>query len=342
VSVRATTVGAALAMLGCLTAGCASGSTGNITDPSSRPSIPTTTPSSATVKPTSPATTAATFPLTGVGTNNTGAVSARVIAAALSASYGQTQPVGAAQADTVYVEYSDTIRMIALYQSQSAPAIGPVAQTRPVDGNILAFQQPGFANTGGPPGFVQQLDAATVADLSNTKDPGAYTTTAAGVTTSTDALRRSTAATPPATPLLTFGSATGPLDKAATAAHTVTVPAVAGFPSVSWTYDAKSGRWHTSDPVLSAASPTNLIFQQVSYKGVELHHPGGPVVPSAHVYGAGAATVVSGPSGVKGVWSKPGPAAVTVYADSSGVPLSFRPGVTWVFLIPSGTTVTYS
>ena len=122
----------------------------------------------------------------------------------------------------------------------------------------------------------------------------------------------------------------------------VKVPAIAGFPAVTWTYDAKSGRWHTNDQVMSAASPTNLIFQQVSYKGVQLHHPGGAIVPSAHVFGAGVATVFSGASGITGVWTKPGNTAVTVYADSTGVPLSFRPGVTWVFLIPSGTNVTYS
>jgi hypothetical protein len=339
---RATTVGAALAMLAGLTAGCSSGSTGAITPPSSSASIPTTVPTSAGPTPSASTTTAATFPLTGVGTNNTASASARVIAAALSASYGQTQPVGAAQADTVYVEYSDTLRMIALYQSAPAPVIGPVAQTRPVDGNILQFQQAGFANTGGPPGFVTQLDQSMVADLSNAHDPSAYTSTGSGVTTSTDALRKSTATTPAATPLLTFGSPTGVLDKAAKTVHTVTVPAVAGFPSVTWTYDAKSGRWHTADQVMGAGSPTNLIFQQVSYKGVQLHHPDGAVVPSAHVYGNGAATVVSGPSAVSAVWTKPGPTAVTVYADSTGVPLSFRPGVTWVLLIPSGTQVTYS
>jgi hypothetical protein len=340
VSVRATTVGAALAMLGCLAAGCSSGSGASISNPSASPSAPATSASPVTPKPT--AAPAATFPLTGLGTNNTAAASARVMSAALSASYGQPQPTGANLADTVYVEYSDTLRMIALYQSTAAPVIGPVAQTRPVDGPILGFLNPGFANTGGPAGFVSQLDQATLNDLSNTRDPAAYTQTAAGLTTSTAALRRSTATAPAPTTLLTFGSPTGPLDKAAKPAHTVTVPAVAGFPAVTWNYDAKSGRWRTTDQVMSAGAPTNLIFQQVTYKGVQLHHPGGAIVPSAHVFGIGVATVLSGPSAITGVWTKPGNVAVTVYADSNGVPLSFRPGITWVLLIPSGTRVTYS
>lgn len=340
-SVRATTVGAALALLGCLAAGCASGNTGAITKPSSSVSVPTVTPSSAAPTSSTPAVTG-TFPLTGLGVSNKTAASARAMAVALSASYGQPQPTGANLADTVYVEYSDTLRMLALYQSKAAPQIGPVAQTRPVDGPILGLFQPGFANNGGPAGFVSQLDQATLSDLSPAHDPAAYTTTASGLTTSTDALRKTTATTPAPTTLLTFAGATSSLDPAARAVHTVTVPAVAGFPAVTWTYDAKSGTWHTTDQVMSAGSPTNLIFQQVSYKGVQLHHPGGAFVPSAHVFGSGVATVLSGPNAVTGVWTKPGNTAVTIYADSKGVPLSFRPGVTWVLLIPSGTQVTYS
>jgi hypothetical protein len=342
VSVRATKVGAALAMVGCLAAGCASGSSGAITDPSASVSVPTAPASSAAVSPKPSAVPAATFPLTGLGTNSTAAASARVMAAALSGSYGQAAPTGAGLADAVYVEYSDTLRMIALYQSKAAPQLGPITQTRPVDGPLLSFLQPGFANTGGPAGFVSQLDAATLSDLNPTRDAAAFTTAASGVTTSTDALRKSTATTPAPTPLLTFGSPTGSLAAGAKAVHTLTVPAIAGFPAVTWNYDAKSGTWGTTDPVLSAGHPTTLILQQVSYKGVQLHHPDGAFVPSAKVSGKGVASVLSGPNAITGVWTKPGSAAVTVYADSKGVPLSFRPGVTWVLLIPSGTQVTYS
>ncbi len=283
----------------------------------------------------------ATLPLTGLGTNSKAAAASRVMAAALSASYGQTQPTGASLAETVFVEYSDTIRMLALYQSVAASNIGPIAQTRPVDGPILGIFHAGFANAGGPPGFVSQLDAATVSDLSTGVDPEAYVAGPSGELTSTDSLRKTTATTPAPPPLLTFGSAGAPLARAAKTAHTVTV-SVSGFPAVTWNYDAKTGRWRTTDQVMSAASPTNLIFQQVSYKTVQLHHPGGAIVPSAHVFGSGVATVLSGPSGITGVWTKPGDVALTVYADSTGVPLSFRPGVTWVLLIPSGTQVTYS
>ncbi|HEX4015978.1 MAG TPA: DUF3048 C-terminal domain-containing protein [Frankiaceae bacterium] len=293
-----------------------------------------------TPKPT--AAPVATLPLTGLGTNSKAAASQRVMAAALSASYGQTQPVGASLAETVFVEYTDTIRMLALYQSVAASGIGPIAPTRPVDGPLLGILHAAYANAGGPVGFVTQLDQATaVSDLSTTKDPAAYVAGANGETTSTDALRKSTATTPAPPPLLTFGSATDPVAKAAKAAHTVTV-SVAGYPTVTWNYDAKSGRWHTTDQVMSAGSPTNLVFQKVSYKTVQLHHPGGPDVPSARVSGKGVATVLSGPSAITGVWTKPGDVAVTVYADSTGVPLSFKPGVTWVLLIPSETQVTYS
>ena len=127
----------------------------------------------------------------------------------------------------------------------------------------------------------------------------------------------------------------------AKAAHQLTVT-VAGHDPTTWTYDAKAKAWNTPDPAFAGAQPRSLIVQQVSYKSVQLHHPGGAYVPSAKVFGHGLATVVSGPSAVSGQWSKPGPEQLTVYGDANGVPVHLTPGITWVLLVPTGTPVNVS
>ena len=157
-------------MLGCLAAGCTGGSAVAVSNP------PSSAPpkSAASTNPDRPPAPAATFALTGLGTASKTAASARVIAAAITAGYGRPQPTGANLADTVYVEYSDTLRLIALYQAAQAPDVGPIAQTRPADGQILAVLNPGYANAGGPVGFVKVLDQSTVSDLSSVRDAAAY------------------------------------------------------------------------------------------------------------------------------------------------------------------------
>lgn len=331
---RATPVGAAFAALSFLTAGCSSSGS------AVRGQLPAvSSPSSIRVSTSPSPLQVATLPLTGLPASG-GVESAGVVAAALVASRGQPAPTGLNLAETGYVEYSDTLRMLALYQSVSATSLGPVGPTRPVDGNILGIVHAGFANAGGPAGFVGVLEGSGVSDLSLARDPGAYTNTAIGLTTSTVALRKVVSGLPSSPSLFTFGSASAPLATGAQAVHTVTI-AVPGWPVTQWDYDAHAGRWRTSDPLLSSVSTVSLIVQQVRYKPVQLHHPDGALVPSARVFGRGDATVLSGPEAIRGVWAKPGTAAVTVYADARGVPLNFRPGVIWVLLVPSGTRVAY-
>jgi hypothetical protein len=322
-----------LGVVALLVGGCAS---------KSSPAVfagPTDSPNSSPRDPADPSptlvATSETLPLTGLPARGQ-QPAVPVVAVALPA--GNTADSGAAKAETVYVEYSDSLRLLALYQSVTAVHLGPVEQTRPADGSILGVTHAIYANAGGPTGFVTTLRQAAVTDASSSIDPAAFLTTPSGLFTSTDALRQGAAAAKSAPPVFTFAAGEQSLAKAAKPAHQLTV-SVPGRVATTWNYDATAQAWTTSDPAFAGTTPRSLIVQQVPYKTVQLHHPDGAYVPSARVFGHGSATVVSGPSGVAGQWSKSGPEGVTVFGDSSGVPLHIAPGVTWVLLVPAGTPV---
>lgn len=335
---RATAVGAATVLLCCVAAACGNSGSRTAEQVSNTPTPPTT--ASAAVHPSASAPVSVIpLPITGLPASR-GNQNARVVAVSLLPATGDPAASSLRLAETVYVEYSDTLRLLALYQSVAGQNLGPVGPTRPADGAILGVLHPIYANAGGPSGFVAILDQSTVGDVSSARDAAAFTSTAGGLTTSTQALRAAAPAAAPPPPLFTFGSAGESLGTGAVGVHTATV-SVPGQPAVQWNYDTKTGHWLTGAPVFSAAAPESLIVQQVDYKTVQVHHPDGAYVPSARVYGHGTATFLSGGSVVKGQWSKPGSDAITVFSDSTGVPVRLRPGTTWVLLVPSGTTVTY-
>jgi len=122
----------------------------------------------------------------------------------------------------------------------------------------------------------------------------------------------------------------------------VTLP---GLGTQDWSFDSSTDRW-----VLKSGGPSvqvaNLVIQYVSYKTVNVNPKHGIVVPAASVTGTGRAEVFSGSlsggsggTAASGTWSKPHTTSLTNYFDSSGSPMAFSPGPTWILLAPSGTKV---
>ncbi len=328
-------------MLTVLAAGC--GGTRQAAAPSAAPTTSGAVPVPRSSAPTSSSSPLVTPTSTLTGLPTTQALAGQpVVAVALAAGDGAAPPSGLDAAELVYVEYSDTLRMLALYQTVSAPQIGPVAPTRPADGATLSVTQAIYANTGGPKGFLTTLHNYGVLDASNALDPAAYHGGAGGVFTSTEALRQAVTGAKSPPPLLTFAQNGEPLARKATAAHRVVVT-IPGRTSTTWTYDEQVGGWRSSEPAFGAATPNTLLIQQVPYKTVQVHHPDGPLVPSARVFKYGNATIVSGTSAVTdGRWRKPGPEAFTTFGSADGVPVDLAPGVVWVLLVPVGAQVTVS
>jgi hypothetical protein len=271
--------------------------------------------------------------------------------AAVALPLSSDQPQGLAAADVVFEEMSSPLRYIAVYQSRDDSSAGPVGQTRPTDAQALSVLHPVTAYDGGTPSFIRVLDKTEVVDLGYASHPALYHAYAHGVTVSTGQVRQAARDTAPPQLFTYQGTGVGGEEAFAstgawrTSSLRISAP---GQSTQTWSFDAHTGRWREvgGGPSVQAAS---IVVQNTPYKTVYLSRKFGLTTTSARVIGSGAALMLSGsgrsaagsPSGVavKGTWSKPGIRYVTNYLDSSGTPVGFQRGTTWVILAPPGTKI---
>ena len=98
-----------------------------------------------------------------------------------------------------------------------------------------------------------------------------------------------------------------------------------------------------SDDALGGAIVTdNVIFQNVDFEpDGEFDSVGSPSYIS-HTVGNGTFTLFRDGHAIEGTWSRPAPDQPTQFLDAAGVPVPFKPGKTWVALVPSSASTTYS
>ena len=287
------------------------------------------------------------FPLTGLPASR--AAAARPAVALL---VGGTAPQGLDSADVVFEEATTPVRYIALYQSRSASNVGPITGTQPTDRALLPVVHPVVGYDGAATNYLIRLfDKTRITDAGYSHDPALYTTGPAGAATSTRAFAGvgSKDTAPP--PLFTYrgtGSAGTTLaanGQSRPSSASVTIP---GLSTQHWTFDSRTDRW-----TLTSGGPrvqvANLVIQTVGYSTHVLNVRRGTSVPVLHVTGSGRAEVLSGSAGggrggtaASGTWSRLHTGQVTNYFDSSGKPLAFQPGPTWVIFAPTGTQVSTS
>lgn len=334
----------AVAAAGLAIAGCTAGPA-DLMQPASQRAAGSASPSPG---PTGSASTASMrmAPLTGLPATAQSAGRAAV-ALALSSAH----PQGLAAADVVFEEMSSPLRYIAVFQSHDDSSAGPVGQTRPTDAQALSVLHPVIAYDGGTPSFIRVLDKSRVVDVGYTSHPALYHAYAHGVTVSTAQIRQAARDTAPPQSFTYQGSGVGgEAAFASTGAWRMSSLRISapGQPTQTWSFDSRTGRWRETGggPSVQAA---NIVVQTTSYKTVYLSRRYGLRTTSARVIGSGPALMLSctgrsvagGPSGVavKGTWSKPGIRSVTNYLDSSGTPVGFQRGTTWVILSPPGTKI---
>lgn len=320
-----------LAVLAAATSACGGTSVGVATPPA--PALSQVAqPSHATSATSTAASTLA--PLTGLPASDEVANHAAVAVAASLPVRGQLTGLGSA--DVVFEAWlgNGATRLLAVFQSHDPTQAGPVAGTLPSDGPVLSVLHPVLADTGGPPGFVKTLHSTTVIDATPTNTPRGYSGSAPSWSALPSALRAEVAATASAPPpLFLFGDRDSLPPNQSKPASSLVITATGRAPE-RWSYDPSTGRWQRTDGSGLSVSVTNLVVQTVGYVSVLVHHPGTAKVSIARPFGTGKALVLSGPSATAATWTKPGPTAVTNFVDGGEVPVWFRPGSTWVALVP--------
>jgi hypothetical protein len=270
---------------------------------------------------------------------------AAVVAArpAVAVAVTGSDPAGLTSADLVYQDMTSPVRYLAVYQSNEASQVGPVASTRPEDGPVLSVLHPLMAYDGGTTSFVSVLDKTKIIDNGYASHASFYAGDTSGLTVSTATIAASGKSDGPPLGVFSYrraGNALTSTREGHPASVRISVP---GQTAEQWSFDARTDRWvqTAGGPRVSVA---NLVVQIVSFKTVYLSRKYGETAPSARVIGKGPVTLFSGaaPGGsggtaAAGIWSKPGLAAVTNFFDSANQPLSLQPGPTWVVLAPTGT-----
>jgi hypothetical protein len=288
------------------------------------------------------------FPLTGLPAASA-AGAARPAVALLVAG---PNPQGLGSADVVIEEITTPVRYIALYQSRAAAGVGPITSTLPADRGILALVHPVVGYNGAATPYIPKLlDKARITDASYAHDPALYTSEPSGLTTSTLAvagLGHKDTAPPPLFAYRGTGAADNTLathGQSRPRSATVTLP---GLGTQDWTFDSRTDRWMLTSggPAVQVA---NVIVQTVSYSTDVLNAKRGTSVPVIGLTGSGRAEVLSGSvaggsggTAASGTWSRLRNGQVTNYFDSSGSPMAFQPGPTWVILAPAGARVSTS
>ena len=298
--------------------------------PTNSPAAASTPPASTTESPTA----GPTAPLTGLDVS--ASVTARGAVAVAVDSPAASQGVGSA--DVVFVEYDGHgKRLLAVFQSRPPASVGPVGQTRPADGPLLDVMHPVYAYAGGSAGFVGLLANTSLLQATPQSDPAVFRQREGTYLVNPQALQPAASKAGPPPPILVFQETGSRLaETGATNASKIQIR-IPGYSTETWSYSPGSRTWSGTDPAIPAF--TNLVIQIVPYKTVQLRHPDGPTAQSARVYGRGACFAASGALATACTWSKPGPGAVTNYADSTGVTLRFGTGSTAVLLAPVGSRV---
>jgi hypothetical protein len=260
---------------------------------------------------------------------------------------------GLDKADVVYEERveGNTVRFLAVFQSQDAKSVGPIRSVRSTDAGIVGAMGGVFVYSGGIPPFDSLARKQGVTVISEERQADAfhlrpdrsrpYKTYA-----NTAELRAlgSKASAPPA--LFTFlaaGQAFSPVG--GTPATQFTVPF--GSSTVArWDWDAAAGKWKRSINGLpqktidgAQLAFTNVILQMVPYRSTPYTDQSGSGVDEAVTVGSGDAVLFTGSQRIPLHWTKSGEKSVTAFTDSTGRSLRLPAGQTWIALVPTGTVI---
>ena len=284
-------------------------------------------------------------PLTGVPDPTGGAAHRPALTVKIENTNLADPQKGLEQADVVYeevVEYGIT-RLLAIYQSQVPPVVGPVRSVRRTDQGVVTPIGGIFVYSGGAAYAISSIQTAPVNIVDETRAGAAMfrdhsrkaPSNLYGIPSKLFAMGGKPVPPPP---LFSYRKAhqkvAGPL-----VTH-VGVGFGAGF-SVSWQWDAAHGAWTRAvdDPGLAASgthvAPASVIVMLVNYAGGV-----GVIGAEAQLVGQGNAVIFTAGHRIDGRWVRPDRAKPAKFVTSTGATIALTPGQTWVELAPVGTPIT--
>jgi hypothetical protein len=342
-----------------LLAGCSSGgglstlsstSASSSASPSPSPSpLPSsTTPAPAPAPPPEPAPPAPppVDALTGGAVND-----GPVIAAKIDNTSSGIPHFGVTAADIVYVEQVEggLTRLLGVFHTNLPTEVGAIRSVRTTDAELLpTFGIPALAFSGG--GGVP-LDAihstSTVAVEQEAGAGGFWRSNVASEPYNLHAnLEQIVASTPGLSPARNIGFtfiAADPRVDAGPAASSLAVQ----FQAARVEFAFQDGTYHlqgrgSDDAVGGQIVTDNVVFQNIDFQPDGEYDSVGSPSYISHTVGSGSFTLFRDGHAVQGTWSRPAPDQPTQFLDAAGSPVPFKPGKTWVALVPSSASTEYS
>jgi hypothetical protein len=265
---------------------------------------------------------------------------------------------GLQNADVVYEEIVEggITRFMALYQCKDAAEVGPVRSARTTDPKILVqfSDRSVLAYSGGQSAVVNAVERSGLVSVDEStggasfwRDPERFAPHDLLVNTTKLRAKVAKLIADEGPPRRVF-----PFDVEATVPGKRVVSVTAAFSSsvtTTWRWMPAAGRWqrqYEGAPMTldtgQAITATNVLIQQVEVTEGNLVDVLGYHSPEVTLTGSGKAWILRDGVLIKGTWSRPVMGAVTKFLTKSGEVIPLMPGNTWVELIPTTETVTFT
>jgi hypothetical protein len=338
-----------------LMAGCSFGddsavSSTPVTSSSAQPS-PTPTPSPTPAPPPAPEPPPpppATDPLTGGPL-----VQGPVVAVKIDNTSAGLPQYGVAGADIVYVEQVEggLTRLMSVFHTNLPAEVGAVRSVRTTDAELLpVFGTPALVFSGGA-GVPLDAQAATptIAISEDGGGPGFWRSDSASAPYNLHSNLQTVVGSvsgisQPNNIGLVFAAADPRVDAAppATALSVQYQAARLEFTAEGGGYRLIRNGEGETDAEGAPIVTDNVVFQDVAFEpDGEFDSVGSPSFIS-HTVGNGTFTLFRDGHAIAGTWSRPAPDQPTQYLDAAGQPVPFKPGKTWVALVPPIASVSVS
>ncbi len=310
--------------------------------------VPAALSTVASTAPTPPAPPLTNNPLTGGPL-----ISTPVIAVKVDNTAAGLPPYGLTDADVVYVEQVEggLTRLMAVYHTTLPVDVGAVRSVRSTDAELLpVFGKPALVFSGGAGGPLAAL--ATTPTVAVSEDAGgagfSRTSSSPAPFNLHSDVKAVAAAYPDLIPPRNIGFhfvATDPRVAAGPPATNLAVTwqaADTGFTFTDGHYQVDRDGTAESDASGAPIVADNVLLQEVELDPDGTVDSGGSPSFISHTVGTGTFTLYRDGHAITGNWSRPAANLPTEYLDASGQPVPFKPGKTWVALVPPTAKVTVS
>jgi hypothetical protein len=119
------------------------------------------------------------------------------------------------------------------------------------------------------------------------------------------------------------------------------------YSDVFWKWSGSKSEWLRFYGTLPATysngqqmAAQNVVIQQVRIKMTDITDANGMHSPEVISTGSGRAYILRDGKVIRGTWSRPRVADLTVFKDAQGNEIPLTPGKTWIELVPNNVKVT--